>query len=397
MIIDNPAPFFAINFLCFVLAGLIFRNSGFYRELLGKVEADHSNMIDGLRGWLALGVFFTHVTIMHSYFVAGKLEVPAGTFYDMTGQVAVSLFFMITGFLFWSRVLRSDGVLNVETFYVSRLRRIVPMYLASVAMSLVVVAALSGFSLKVSPYELLRELRAWFSFGFMYAGDINGIKDAHHINAVYWTLAFEWGFYVALPLLAILARGTGAFLVFSIAFLYCLQTPVTLNFIAGALAAVMVERKLIGDRAKPWIYAPLPIAALAAVFTFPTAYAVSPVVLMFVFFLFVVGGNSLIGLLASRPARLLGTISYSIYLVHCVVLYVVVRTVHQHLSIASLDQYEYWSIAALAAMIAVLLSAITYKYVEHPFISLKRRAAKPALRGLQAGLRPEVPLQEKHG
>lgn len=397
MNINHPAPFFAINFLCFVLAWLIFRNSGFYRELLHKTEAGHSNMVDGLRGWLALGVFFTHATVMHSYFVTGKWEVPEGGFYDMTGQVAVSLFFMITGFLFWSRVLRSDGVLNTETFYVSRLRRIVPMYLVSVVMSLVVVAALSGFSLRVNPFELARELRNWFSFGFVYAGDINGIKDAHHINAVYWTLAFEWGFYVALPLLAILARGAGAFLLFPIAFLYCLQTPVTLNFIAGALAAVLVERKFIVDQVKPWVFAPLPIAALAAVFTFPSAYAVSPVVLMFVFFLFVVGGNSLIGLLASRPARLLGTISYSIYLIHCIVLYVVVRTFHQHLSIVSLNPYEYWSVAAIAAMIAVLLSAITYKYVEHPFISLKRSAREPALPSFTVGLRPEVPLKEMQG
>src|SRR5205823_998855 len=114
-------------------------------------------------------------------------------FYDLTGKVGVSLFFMITGFLFWGRVLRAGSALDIEALYVSRLRRIVPMYLVSVVLSLFVVAVLSGFSLHVSLVELLRELRSWFSFGFTYAGDINGVKDAHRINAVYWTLAFEWG------------------------------------------------------------------------------------------------------------------------------------------------------------------------------------------------------------
>lgn len=373
--INDPVPFFAINLLCFALAWLIVRTSDFYRHLLHDVAEGRAQMVDGLRGWLALGVFFTHVAIMHTYYTIGKWDASVAVFYELTGQIAVSLFFMITGFLFWGRVLRSGVALDVPAFYVSRLRRIVPMYLVSVVMSLAVIVVLSGFRLNESPLELLREARSWFSFGFMYAGDINGIKDAHHINAVYWTLAFEWGFYISLPLLAILFHRLGMFFVFPIAFIYCLQAPVTLNFIFGALAAILIEKKAVDDRLKSWIFAPLPIAALVAVFTFPTAFALSPVALMFIFFLFVVAGNSLFGLLASGPARLLGTISYSIYLVHCIVLYVVVLAVNQYEPIASLDPGEYWIVAGAAAVIAVLLSAVTYRCVEHPFLTLKQAAS----------------------
>jgi hypothetical protein len=92
----------------------------------------------------------------------------------MMGQVGVSIFFMITGFLFWGRVLRSRGGLDARALYVSRLRRLVPMYTVSVALSLLAVAALTGFALREPLVAFLKELRPWLSFGFMTTTDLNG-------------------------------------------------------------------------------------------------------------------------------------------------------------------------------------------------------------------------------
>jgi peptidoglycan/LPS O-acetylase OafA/YrhL len=100
---------------------------------------------------------------------------------------------------------------------------------------------------------------------------------------------------------------------------------------------------------------------------------------MFIFFLFVVHGNSLFGLLATRASKLLGTISYSIYLVHCIALFVVMRAVNVLVPVGTLSPLEYWSFAAAAALLAVCVSALTYRYVEHPFLSasgLPRVAAR---------------------
>jgi peptidoglycan/LPS O-acetylase OafA/YrhL len=369
--------FFTINILCFVLAWLLVRSSRFYGQMPEGGAPGRMPMVDGLRGWLALGVFFTHAQSMHSLFANGRWGGALPGLFGMTGEIGVSLFFMITGFLFWGRVLRSGPALNVETLYTSRLRRIVPMYLVSVAMSLAVVAALSEFTLQVSPMSLVKELRAWLSFGYLNAGEINGVKDAHYINAVYWTLAFEWSFYISLPLLAVLARGWRSYALFPVAFVFCLQVPVTLNFVAGALVALLSHKNLIGEQLKAPALAPLPLASLAAVFMFPSTFALAPVALLFVFFLFVAGGNSLFGLLGSRPAKLLGTISYSIYLTHCVVLYALVFVVNAYLPIASMAFYEYWGVAAVAAAICVLISATTYRYVEFPFIVSPQAIQRP--------------------
>ena len=371
MSIADPWPFFAINLLCFAVAFVIARGSSFYRQQLDKVEAGRTEMLDGLRGWLALGVFFAHAVTTYAWYTTGDWDGRIAPFYGRAGQIGVSLFFMITGYLFWGRVVRSKGKLDVASFYLSRVRRIVPMYLVSVLMVLAVVAVLSGFALRVDPATFVRELRAWLSFGFMHAGDINGVKDAHNINAVYWTLAYEWMFYLTLPMLALFSRGPALMVMVVTVLLFCLQTPVTLNFIAGGAAAMLVEKRFFGSAlAAKWM-TPLPLAAIALVFTCPSAFGLMPTVLMFIFFLFVVHGNSLFGVLATRSSKLLGTVSYSIYLVHCIALFVVMRVLDARIPIVEIDAAGYWTFAALAAVITVLVSALTYRYVEHPFISMK--------------------------
>ena len=90
-------------------------------------------------------------------------------------------------------------------------------------------------------------------------------------------------------------------LVCAIAFYFGLRSPLWLSFLFGALAAVAVERGLLGGRlASAWL-APLPVAAFAACFLFPQIYALWPGLLLFIFFLFVVDGNPILGLL-DQPA-----------------------------------------------------------------------------------------------
>lgn len=378
MALSSPLPFVAIIAACLALGALMVATSRFFGARVTDVNASRFATLDGLRGFLALGVFFAHVVNTYVYYTQGRWDTSAAPFYGLMAQASVSLFFMITGFLFWQRVLRSRGSLDARTLYLSRVRRLVPMYAVSVIMVLTVVATLSGFSLRQDPISLARELRPWLSFGFMTTGDINGVKDAHIINAVYWTLAFEWAFYIALPFLGLLARGPWCVALFAGALFFGTQAPVVLNFLCGALAALAVDRQVLGQRLRAAWLAPLPIAALIGVFALHAEYGLAQAALLFVFFLFVVDGNSLLGLLTSAPAKLLGTISYSIYLTHCIVVFVTMRAVNAVVPIGELAPLQYWSIAALAALAAVALSALTYQYVEYPFLAPQRAAKRPA-------------------
>jgi peptidoglycan/LPS O-acetylase OafA/YrhL len=369
--------------LCVALAGAIVRRDAWYAEHLrapAAAGAARFETIDGLRGFLALGVFFTHVIGTYGYYALGRWHSTFSPLHAAMGQVGVSLFFMITGFLFWRRVLRSERGLDTKALYVSRIRRLVPMYLVSVALVVLVVLALSGFTLHESPTAFLRELRAWLSFGVMETRDFNGVADAHIINAVYWTLAYEWGFYIVLPLAALFARGRAFWLLALAAVFFGIRSPITLNFLCGMLAALAVERRFLDGRLAKWWLAPVPLAAIALVLRGGEGevYAPLPIALLFVFFVFVLDGNSLFGLLRTRAAKLLGTVSYSFYLLHCIVLFVFFRMADAWVPVGQMTAEQHWIVAILAALAATAASAFTYRRIEYPFIAHHATAAAPA-------------------
>ena len=374
-----------VTALCLALCAMIARRDTWYRAHLAAAGPGRFESIDGLRGFLAIGVFFTHVIATYGYYAHGRWYSTFSPVHAVMGSVGVSLFFMITGFLFWRRVLGAKGGLDARALYVSRIRRLVPMYAVSVALVLLVVAVMSGFQLREPLVAFLKELRGWMSFGFMNSGDLNGVKDAHIVNAVYWTLAYEWSFYLALPLLALFARGWTVVALAAATLFFGIQSPITINFLCGALAALAAERGLLnGHLARPWL-APVPIAAIAMVLlAFDEAYHPAAIGLLFAAFLFVVDGNTLFGLLRTRAAQLFGTVSYSFYLVHCIVLFVAFRIVNGIVPVAQLTGAQHWTVAALAALGATMLSAFTYRRVEYPFIAPAPAPVRAALEPLQA-------------
>ena len=375
MSISNPASWFAICALCLLIGWALARTSAFYRaeaDVPGRFEC-----IDGLRGFLALGVFAAHAVNMYTLYTMGRWATDVAPFHNKAALGGVALFFMITGFLFWLRVLRAGSGFDARAFFASRLRRLTPMYVMSTLFVLAVVGASTGFALNSSPAALLRELRPWLSFGFMDPGPLNGVQDAEYINAVYWTLAYEWMFYLALPLLALFARGWAfAALVLAVCF-FGTQKPMVFNFLLGMLAAWTVHRRLLEGRAgSPWMGV-LPLAALGIYLGLPAKNGLPQSIALFGFFIFVVHGWSLFGLLRSRAAKVLGAMSYSIYLTHCIALYVTMQAVDRLVPIRTLDGGQYWALAALAGAGCVLISALTYRYVEHPFLH-SQPARKPA-------------------
>ena len=358
--------------LCLAVCAAIASRDPWYREHLAR-HGHRFEAIDGMRGFLAVGVLCAHTMTTHGFYQAGTWSTTSRLHVAM-GESSVTLFFMITAFLFWRHVIRAGGRFDAGAFFAGRIRRLVPMYGVSVAVSLFVIAALSGFVLRVDTVTLLHQLREWFSFGFIPTRELNGVKEAHIVNAVYWTLAWEWSFYLSLPLLALFARGWAFVLLIAAAIFFGTQAPVSLAFVGGVLAAEASERGWLDAHLSAAWMAPVPIAAMGVALTFDTAYHPVSVALLFVAFLFIAAGNTLGGLLATRAAKLLGAVSYSFYLLHCVVLFVAFRLVDGTVGVTSLSPARHWLVAALAATAATAISAITYRRIEYPFIA--RRAPR---------------------
>lgn len=120
----TPLPWFVIMLLCLGLARALHAGSGFYRAHLAEHAGQRFETLDGLRGFAALSVFFAHCATQYHYYTVGRWTEGAAHFYGVLGPIAVSLFMMITGFLFWQRVLREGATFDAAKLYRSRVRRL---------------------------------------------------------------------------------------------------------------------------------------------------------------------------------------------------------------------------------------------------------------------------------
>src|SRR3989344_2723434 len=82
---------------------LLVRNFPFYRKIIKEEERGRFESLDGLRGFLAINVFFQHAVTSHFYFQSGVWEIVPIRFYRHLGGEAVILFFILTSFLYWAK------------------------------------------------------------------------------------------------------------------------------------------------------------------------------------------------------------------------------------------------------------------------------------------------------
>ena len=94
----NPLIALVAYLLAIVTAALLLRAvPKIARQIEHSSESRYAS-IDGLRGYLAFGVFVHHAIITLIFLRTGVFDFPPSNFYSQLGQGSVALFFMITGF-----------------------------------------------------------------------------------------------------------------------------------------------------------------------------------------------------------------------------------------------------------------------------------------------------------
>lgn len=274
--------------------------------------------IDGLRAIAVLAVVAYH----------------AG-FGPPAGFVGVDIFFVISGYLITLMLHQEatgSGRIDLVDFYARRARRILP------ALLLVIVATLAASAALLPPAELRQAVQAGaaafaFSANVFFATAANGYFDPEtHANPLLhlWSIGVEEQFYLAWPLIVLLARRRPA-LVFGLiavasfvaaqwllasghdrAAFY--QTPLRAwELAAGGLIAVG------RIPARPWMPA-LGLVILAAACAVPLApfpgTGALPAVVGAGMVIAGVHGGQRNALLSSRPMVAVGLMSYSLYLWH---------------------------------------------------------------------------------
>jgi len=362
--------------------------------------------IDGLRGFLALSVFVFHLLVTHRFIETGLWEPPSSRFYALLGPVGVSLFFMITGFLFWGKMLRARGRPRWRELYVGRLFRIGPMYLFVVLVMLAIVFARTGFRLLEPPHAVAGSVLQWLALGVLnMQPDVNGYQASHVLAGVTWTISYEWAFYASLVATAYFARGRAHLIFVFGALALCLAGKAMLNADAMGFAVLflsgMAVASLLHENVKPRmsqnVSSAMALACLTVIFaTSSNGYGTPAAMLLALFFYLVCSGTTLFGLLSTIPAHRLGNISYSLYLMQGLVL-TLVFAISPIRTFAMASPYEYWAIGVACACVLLLGSSLSYAFIERPGIALGRRLGRsrtPAAALPQQGVDTEYAASE---
>jgi peptidoglycan/LPS O-acetylase OafA/YrhL len=321
---------------------------------------------------------------MHGYMRTGIWRSPPSDFYTMIGESGVALFFAITGFLFWGKLLHVRGAPNWRHLYIGRLFRIAPVYLAVVAVMMVVVWNRSYYELHEPVSAVLSDTARWLTLGMLGQPDVNGYQNTGRLLAgVTWTLRYEWLFYFSLPFFALFARrawhlwfASGGLLIFCVVFsiyhareaLYCAL------FFCGMIPASLIERGWRIQLGRTLTLVTATACLLLLFMNFSSTIGVMQVFLLGILFCLFSIGSAYGKLLEAKPVRRLGEISYSLYLIHGLVLTAVFSSDALR-GYAMNSHASYWLIVALCGLLAVLAATFSYLLIERPGIRLGRTVA----------------------
>ncbi|MDC8759269.1 acyltransferase family protein [Janthinobacterium fluminis] len=333
--------------------------------------------LDGLRGFLALGVFVHHAAIWYFYSRTGKWEIDSHLYVHL-GKDSAGLFFMITSFLFLTKLLDAGRKpVSWLHLYTSRILRLAPLYFCSIALLLALVFTVTGPRLQVPLPTLLRGLAEWLSFTMFGAPDLNGLRHTYTINAgVAWSLPYEWFFYAILPLLAlILALPRRWMIVACLAIvggmaalsLHNAAARTMMSFGGGIVAAIAFRyppwRRICGHH----IVSVLVLALFGlALIGYPGMPNVLALLLISTAFVPLACGNSLFGALTCAPMRFLGDIAYGVYLLHGIVLFIAFYCADRMGLTLTGSVAGYWASIAVLTIPLLVICHAAYTFVELP-------------------------------
>ena len=357
--------------------------------------------LDALRFFAFLGVLFFHAMPgdPSAYAFLGRIADWVAAVIK-SGAFGVDLFFALSAYLITILLIREKeirGSLDVKAFYLRRILRIWPLYFAFVAFAIIL----------TSLHFRSQNLTVAYVAGYLaLAGNwvyaVYGLPAS--VTVPLWSISVEEQFYLLWPMavrnsshrlmvwiavvLLIISNSTRALLVYRTVPEYALEyntlariDPIALGillalFLGYRVTSISVIKRiaLFSAAAATWIvvgrYGELNmhhVNALGTLLGRPAVAAASVVMLMAILGL----RDKLI-----HPALLyLGKISYGLYVIHAFGLLVAWKLVGEHST-----AYASAKGAMVGLVVTIMLSALSYRWLETPFLSLKRRFTHVASR-----------------
>ena len=300
--------------------------------------------LDGIRGLAILLVLAQHINLPRS---------------ALAGMVGVNLFFVLSGYLITSLLIKEQdatGRIDLRRFYERRVRRLIPALVAVLIATGALMAIMGRLGDYLGPAAV----------SFFYVSDIAKAigYDLGYVGHT-WSLAMEEQFYLLWPALLIFTPrrflapiAIGGILLAVVLQLALVPDNVLAHFRPDVRADAILWGCLIAliPVAVPrWAAAASGIGLVVVSFTFlwPAGIALSSILSA----LLIAGASQLAPVLSARPLVRVGQISYGMYLWHAIPVGLLER------------QTLAGNVLAMAAVVVttIVLALASERWIERPF------------------------------
>ncbi len=382
------------------------------RPLRPPLATPHFAQADALRALAISLVFIEHVAIFGDLHLFGRFQDLA-----FLGRWAVNCFFVLSGKLLAGQylvaIIRDRPFPSTSAFYLKRFLRIYPLYAVGILVGAVVEYVLHGYF-----------AFTWVAGHLIFAQGFSLAFRDDPINGPLWTMTIDAEFYLLLPLFAVVVaravrgatqRRKVGFILATLALIAVVS--IAYRYLAFALfpgaqesfpLLVIVVRNVVG---------------MASAFAFGTLLALLEELgvrrrLRFGILASAVGFIAFVGIISvkssghalhakvwadfvaafntaavlytlsairsprftavlnSKAIAVLATLAYGVYLIHSPVMRVVSSASVSRFGIGPVGSVGYCILLGLAcALFSILLAFVLNRYVERPFLRLKRRVS----------------------
>jgi peptidoglycan/LPS O-acetylase OafA/YrhL len=305
--------------------------------------------LDGLRGIAALSVI-----IYHYFYRIDEIYGLSSNEMDCTyfGKFGVHLFFMVSGFVIFMSIGKETKPLS---FFVSRFSRLYPAYFFAVIITFTIVCVFGLQGREIKIFEALLNLLMFHEF-----------LGVPHVDGVYWTLTVEITFYFwCLVLISfkkvdylILMLFLFVFLSFAAQFMSEVIYKIIgklffINYVSFFLLGA-VTYKLKNDALN---YKNITQILLIFIILFINHTLGEFIVYLLIYGLFLLGVFDIAKFLKFRFFIFMGEISYSLYLVHQNIGYIIITRMMD-------AGFSKLVAATMAFMASMFLAKLIFTYAE---------------------------------
>ncbi len=345
--------------------------------------------LDGLRALSIIGVIW-----FHSWWGTPYYPTLAALPVVRQGEWGVNIFFVISGFLITTLLLRERaryGGISIRDFYIRRSLRIWPLYYATIILYIVIVFIFERNTDR--GHNFFHYIPCFLTYTYTWC------ITPQYPTAIFnlaWTLATEEQFYAFWPLVLRIFRGIWssvvivALIALRVATGYgwmgrllppnWLPTRIVMSIAVTICLGVLLAQALHSERGFRWLSpllnkkwsAPAALAVLAACLApkhppvlaaaFATAWLVGACVIR--------EDNGLAAILRLRPIAFIGVLSYGMYLLNSLSIHAVQWVLEQ------IKMPHPLLVFPLAVGLASGVAFLSYRYFESPFLAFKNRFSR---------------------